>query len=1043
MTPTLRARLTGLAAAATLTALIVGVPAALLATSSTPGWPGWPRLRDLLTSPDDGTLALTALTLVAWLTWAFLTGTTLLEIGARLRGIPTPRLPGLALPQSAAHGLVGAAVLLFATAPTPAAAATTPPAAATTNQADTATAPEATAATGPAVPTAPTYTVRPGDTLWSIAADRLDDPHRWGDIADLNTDTVSDPLTTGTVLQLPSTTTQSGRTVWKRYTVQRGDTLSGIAADELGDPDRYPEIYAASRHTAQPGGRHLTDPDLIVPGWVLTLPGQATAPARVPATTRQDTTPVPPPATTGLKPADRGPAIHTAAPTTRPDAHTSTDNPAVTEQDEQTSFPWLVTGLATAPVLAGSLWLLLTRRRATQQRHRRPGRTIAPPPPPPAPIEKTPAAPGALTAPDVERLDLALRHLATQHTTAGKPMPTLAAVELTPEGATAHFQAPAELPPPWVDRGTATRWILPVTADLDPGGAAADQPAPYPLLVTIGTSDTGDTWLLNTEGATLTLTGDPTMAADLARYLAAEIACNPWSRSVTAYCHGPAADVTGLNADRLRAHDTIDEPAAEVLTHAVATHDRATAHHLASGPTGTATARAVMAGDDDWPAAVLFADTTRDAPAELGQLITLLDQHPATAGTAVVLTSATSATGVVAQLSPSGRIHLPHVGLDLVAVGLTRDEALGCASLLAVGAALQDQPMPDADGAGDQSDWRADTDAAGALRASATRPRDPHGDATSLLPDPDEDYLDHAATTADDLAALAPRLDPATHTADEDLDPTLDEDLALWFADECPLPRLTLLGPVTARTRGTALAERKAYMTAVLTFIALRPQGATPDQLADAMGITGAKAREYARVVRDWLGTNPRTGDPHLPDARKAPAALERGIGVYQVQDLLIDADLFRRLRRRGQTRGSAGIDDLVTALTLVAGEPFSQLRPGAWTWLHEGDRHDHHLTAAIVDSAHLVTTAALRHGDLDTARAAAERAVLAAPYDETPRLDLVAVEHADGRDSSADDLLHSAVLDRADVPGPPEDLPERSSTLIRRHRWTGGAQAS
>jgi len=47
--------------------------------------------------------------------------------------------------------------------------------------------------------------------------------------------------------------------------VRRGDTLWGIAAEVLGDPRRYPEIFALN---APP----LTDPDLILPGQVLTLP---------------------------------------------------------------------------------------------------------------------------------------------------------------------------------------------------------------------------------------------------------------------------------------------------------------------------------------------------------------------------------------------------------------------------------------------------------------------------------------------------------------------------------------------------------------------------------------------------------------------------------------------------------------------------------------------------------------------------------------------------------------------------------------------------
>ena len=266
-------------------------------------------------------------------------------------------------------------------------------------------------------------------------------------------------------------------------------------------------------------------------------------------------------------------------------------------------------------------------------------------------------------------------------------------------------------------------------------------------------------------------------------------------------------------------------------------------------------------------------------------------------------------------------------------------------------------------------------------------------------------------------------------------DPTLDDDVAAWFADDCPLPRLTLLGPVRARTRGTPLAVRKAYMTGVLTYLSTRPYGATPDELADALGLTTSKARGYAKTVRDWLGTNPRTGQPHLPDARRTPEAISRGVAIYQVQDLLVDADLFRRLRARGQARGQDGLADLTRALDLVQGPPFSQLSGDAWAWLYEGDRLDHHLTCAIVDVAHTVTTHALRAGDTRTARTATETALLAAPAEEIPHLDLAAVTRAEGHPDQANRILRDQVANRTDDEGPPLDLSQRSHTILANPR--------
>jgi nucleoid-associated protein YgaU len=49
------------------------------------------------------------------------------------------------------------------------------------------------------------------------------------------------------------------------YPVQRGDTLSGIAEQELGDSSRWSEIHDLNRAL-------ISDPDRIAPGQVLTMP---------------------------------------------------------------------------------------------------------------------------------------------------------------------------------------------------------------------------------------------------------------------------------------------------------------------------------------------------------------------------------------------------------------------------------------------------------------------------------------------------------------------------------------------------------------------------------------------------------------------------------------------------------------------------------------------------------------------------------------------------------------------------------------------------
>jgi hypothetical protein len=72
-------------------------------------------------------------------------------------------------------------------------------------------------------------------------------------------------------------------------------------------------------------------------------------------------------------------------------------------------------------------------------------------------------------------------------------------------------------------------------------------------------------------------------------------------------------------------------------------------------------------------------------------------------------------------------------------------------------------------------------------------------------------------------------------------------------------------------------------MTGVLTYLSTRPYGATPDELADALGLTTSKARGYAKIVRDWLGTNPRTGQPTCPTPAAPPKPSAAASRIYQV----------------------------------------------------------------------------------------------------------------------------------------------------------------
>jgi LysM repeat protein len=56
------------------------------------------------------------------------------------------------------------------------------------------------------------------------------------------------------------------------YVVQPNDTLWSLAADHLGNPRLWPELFALNRGRPQPGGQTLVNPDLIYAGWTLEFP---------------------------------------------------------------------------------------------------------------------------------------------------------------------------------------------------------------------------------------------------------------------------------------------------------------------------------------------------------------------------------------------------------------------------------------------------------------------------------------------------------------------------------------------------------------------------------------------------------------------------------------------------------------------------------------------------------------------------------------------------------------------------------------------------
>ncbi|QLQ09873.1 MAG: LysM peptidoglycan-binding domain-containing protein [Nocardioidaceae bacterium] len=1117
----------GIGALIVLVTLLAGAPLALATWWGNP-WPtgGWSEAQLLSNDTIVG-----GIVAAGWVAWVLMTLCIVVEIIATVTRKTAVRIP-FALPGQqdfarvlvvsvAALGLgtsaatVGGAVFYSTNAPGPAQAASPAPAitpitpALDSDRADLqAGHPVADTHTGPSI------TTQSITTAWSIASTHLGRGERWKEVLDLNHGipfndgttftTGTQTIPAGTILRLPadattipelpppghsrqrqeksdarpnrqadatSRTPAGSKPAYKTYTVIPNDTLSEISRDKLGNGRLYMKLFRASKDTLQPGGEHLTDPDLIKPGWIITIPEGGSHDQQTEAKSLTQQHPTQSPSSKSPQIPAQDPAESQSDPSTGPSQAAGPDNDEMTPQiahsgetgegdsadrDSVLGAPWVLPGLAGSGVLlAGALLLGLRQQRHAQFRARRPGRAIATPGRELADVEMTITAAGDIGEEPLAYIDTALRRLAGSVYVQRGAMPAVAAVEISTPFAdrigggrlTVHLSEPGYLPAPWQPTPDRLHWHVPASVPVEDLGTLSEEAdAPYPLLVTIGQADSGELWLLNCEDlGTVTLTGDPQRVRDFARHLAVQLAVNPWSQGATIDCFGIAAEAESL-ADGISYYATTADAAraaTDALADAVAMIDRTTGH-----ATDVATGRTGQSDDDVWPSRLLLIDATIEELESLNMLLDLVARQVGRTAISVVLVGdQPQATGTTLQVTAAGRVILEQAGLDLTAVGLTSEEARGVGLVYAQSQVLDDVEIPVdasiADG------WEAYADQAGGLRREHTFPRGTSDSelaepATSLLDGDDANYLTRAPILFEDLEVLAPKVPVEIRTEVVEKDPTLDRDVDEWFNQNSTCAKLSLLGPVIARTHGKPLAKRRAYYTELLAFLWFhRRNGATRDQIVNAFGTPADRVRKDISILRDWLGINPHTDQLYLPPADRSPAAKATGTNVYQLIDegLLVDWDLFKRLRLRGEARGgSQGRCDLSRALDLVAGRPCDHQRQRGWAWLAEGERHDHYMHHAIADIALTVSTHFLHDDDTVSARAATEVALLASPDEESTRLCLVQIANAEGNRTEAERILVEEVCSRSDDGQAPTDLNDRTKTIIaNHHEWKAG----
>ncbi len=848
----------GVAAILVLAVFVVGIPVVLLVVSpvASISAPGWSDITDALTQPDDGHLFLAMLSLVAWLAWAAFAVCVVVEAVAAIRGIPSPRLPLLGTPQRTAGALVAAAAVVLTVQPVPA----IPVSANVVSTSPVSTAPltavglhaEAHSASPPVGDSAmaeanpvrgatsrltsldstaraarhQTVKVRRGHTLWRLAEQHLGSGSRYREIAELNYG-VAQPdgraltdahwIYPDWVLRMPADATgvsqvspngkdeptSHAAAVEGHYTVQQGDSLWGIAERQLGDGQRYREVYQLNAGRAQDVGGRLADPEVILPGWVLRMPA-AGSPGHVPAHKPEvgSTSPHSPPT---REPSDEEPAERPPSGTPPPGAEDrdhggaagiSTNTDELDQPASQLNQLFLgLTVLASAGLLGE-----VARRRRRQQRLRQPGERISLPEGEAARVEQTlrsvqdPVSLGTLR--------VALASLATNCRTMGRDLPRVLAILMSPDRLDVLTDDEGEAVEPFGVVGPGV-WRLERSSLTGPSDAS-DQLDPCPVLVTVGVA--GDSLvLLNLEAAgTLTVLGEDPLVEDVVRALALELATSPTAGGAVLVLPDALSELVEVSdisrVERAEPDDALRRADAHATTVAALIAE--------SGVSDLHEARSQGVAADAWTPVVFVTSHSIDAVPW--------------SGTAVITTGAEAGSGWTLTLEADGRGRLDPLGIDLDVQRLTAADYASVINILGSADGHSQQPRPQA----------VDEPALGATTSRSSE--DVQQVVLAALPCPSESLLDDRIESLE--APAPPRV--------------------------LVLGRVEIEGMMDGATSG-----RRARATEFVAYLALHSGGSAhevDEAIWPGRRVTKQTRNSFVSRVRQWLGTTP-TGEPYLP----------------------------------------------------------------------------------------------------------------------------------------------------------------------------------
>jgi DNA-binding SARP family transcriptional activator len=564
------------------------------------------------------------------------------------------------------------------------------------------------------------------------------------------------------------------------------------------------------------------------------------------------------------------------------------------------------TALAVGGLLAFGLLAAVARLRRRQQRHRQPGRR---PRLPVGAAARTEQHLRAAAEPDSVRfLDLAVRALAAGIRNSGLPPPAVDAVLLEPTGLEVILrEATSAAPPPFVLAGDFRRWTLPRDMPTDRlEEAAGDAVVPFPGLVTLGLTPTGQL-LINLEAPGLTaLAGPPAVARPMLDAMAVELATAGSSGFAQILLVGFGPELDQLErvqrADRLEdALPGLDRQARE----AAELVDKLECGSVLGG-------RIAGAAADSWtPTIVLVAEPA--PPASLERLAAITGDRDRSTVAAVVAADA-ALPGWRLQVD-EGRVRVPSLDVEV------QPQRLSPEDYAAIGVLLQ---------------------------------------------------------TAADTKAVSPSAPPY-----DTLQPPPPPDPGGATVEVRVLGRIDLAG--------AGKIERSKSIE-LIVYLALHPQGVTPDELWEALWpdrpVNRGTLHTTVTSARTGLG-RALDGTRYLPDAHDGHYRLSQHVGL--------DWARFHALIAAGEDDVPEGFEALRSALELVRGVPLTSPTGRGYEWAVV---HRTEMETVIAETAERLAMRYLEAGDHRQANWAARRGLLASPYDE--RLCRVLMRAADAAGNPA-----------------------------------------